>query len=1133
MRRITAALAALVTALGLVLVVTGPAEAAITAPGNGSVLRGNTTLSASGATSNGTACLSGTSARTRFFLVNSGGATVFSNEQTGTGAKSVSIDTHSYDNGSYTVRVEEVNRSGFLACSNSTNTSTSAVTIDNRFGITYNDPLSAPQNTTLSGITANIADLAPTGLTNLAGHTISFALTGGGSTSGVTNAAGNVTVNLPVSGPPRTAALTIGYAGSARWGSTGISRSFDVTKNATTTTLTQPATIVHGEFQSFTATVAKTNGTGTPTGSVQFTVDGSDFGAPVSVNGSGVATTPATDALSTGTHTVGAVYSGDANFLTSTAATRTATTVKADTTTQLNAAPTPTKFGQAVTFTATIGVVAPGVGAPTGGVQFNIDGAPFGTAVPLSGNTAQLTVSNLNAGNHDVEAVYNGDADFNPSSSAVVTHGVERADTNLSLSTSDATAVSGQPLSYTANVVSVAPGAGVPAGQVQFEVDGQPLGGPVTLVNGQATSPTTSMLVGSHNVTANYLGNSNYAGSDSAYTQVVTPAQTDIVLTSSQNPSVFGQGVTFRAEVSPQAPSSGDPTGAVRFRVNGVTVATPDMVGGVAEVTLSNLPVGTHAVVARYLSDSTEFLSGSEDSLSQQVNKAATSTALVSSAPSSVFGQPVTFTASVTVTAPGAGAPTGDIVFKDGSSVLATVPVNSAFQATLTTSALAVGQHAITATYSGDGSFLGSNASSTQTVQKASTSTVVTSSNNPALTGQPTTFSAAVTPVAPGAGDPSGTVLFTINGLPLGGQRPIVDGVATSPSFSALTPGTYKVKAQYSGDGNFFKSDGLLDQGSGQFASKGATTLGLTGPATAAYNAPVTFDVTVNAVAPANGKPSGVVRFWEGGELLGSSSLVPAGTNAATASFVTSTLSPGSHTVRAEYVGNFNFTGSENTTSVAVGRAPTTTGVASSVNPATFGDSVTLTATVNEQFPTVGEPTGSVTFSDGAAVLGTSAISTVGGQQVATLVVPGLSGGAHSITAAYSGDTAFAGSTSPVYTQQVAQQAVTLVAGSPVAGSPLGTRFGYVRARLTDADGDPLVGRTISFTNKPFGSRPAYHLCSAVTNASGLAECDYTVINIDPSTDGEDLLIDVNGTYHAHFAGSGDYQGAIAEGDLF
>lgn len=1144
-RRLTAALTALLIALGLTLVVAGSASASITAPGNGAIVAGNITVTDSGASNTGNFYCGDGDAILKVELVNSSNAVVATliNLTGGSaiGSESATLVTRNFPNGNYTLRstVRNIVKSGFggLGCGTSNNNTSSSIVIRNTVVVSYSGATTAPQNTSIP-VTVTIEDANVTGVM-IANAPVTVSLTGGGSVSGITNAAGQVTMNLPVAGPPRTGAtLTASMTGTSFYQANSTTRSFDVTKNPTTTTVAQPATVVHGQPISFTASVSPVNGTGTPGGTLQFKVDGNNFGAPVTMSG-GSATTPPSTSLSTGTHTVTAVYSGDSNFLASTSGAKTATIDKADTTTVLTANPNPTKYGQAVTFTATVGVVAPGAGTPTGGVQFNIDGQPFGTAIALSGSTATLTVSNLPAGNHDVEAVYNGDADFASSSSAEITQGVDKADTDLALSTSDATAVSGQSLTYTANVTAVAPGAGTPTGQVQFEVDGTPLGGPVTLSGGQATSPSTTLLVGSHHVTANYLGDANFGGSNNSYDQQVGAASTTTVASTSPNPSVFGQAVTLRAEVSVDGPGSGDPAGQVKFTVDGTDVYFAGVSNGVAETSVSTLAVGSHSVVATYLSSDANFLGSTADEVTQTVNKAATKTVVASSSPTSVFGQPVTFTATVSVTAPGAGAPSGTVTFTDGTTDLATVPVSSAtgFQATFTTGDLSVGQHAITATYSGDDSFLASNGSTSQTVLKAQTSTVVTSSNNPAQTGQSTVFTAVVSPVAPGAGNPTGTVLFTVNGLPLGGPRTVVAGVATSPAFSALSPGTYKVQAQYSGDGNFTKSTGLLDQGAGQNVTKGATTTELAAtPNPADYNAAVTFTATVKAVAPATGKPSGVVRFWEGGVLLGSVSLTPGGTGTATAQFVSSTLTTGAHAVRAEYVGNFNFTGSEATTSVDVNRVPTVTGIESSANPITYGDSVTLTAVVSKSLPAVGQPTGSVTFTEDGNVLGTATISTVSGRQVASVTVNGLHGGAHAIVATYGGDSTFAGSTSATFTQNVSRQATTMAAGAPsYAHDPdsIPAKSGYVRARLTDADGDPLSGRTIAFTNKPTAQRPAYLLCNAVTDANGIAECDYTVINIDGGLSGSDLLIDVNGAYDATFAGSADYSPSTDRGNLF
>jgi hypothetical protein len=89
---------------------------------------------------------------------------------------------------------------------------------------------------------------------------------------------------------------------------------------ATTTTVASSANpSMFGQSVTFTATVApNAAGSGTPTGTVQFQIDGTNFGSPVSLNG-GLATSPATSGLSASAHTVTASYSGDTNFSGSTA----------------------------------------------------------------------------------------------------------------------------------------------------------------------------------------------------------------------------------------------------------------------------------------------------------------------------------------------------------------------------------------------------------------------------------------------------------------------------------------------------------------------------------------------------------------------------------------------------------------------------------------------------------------------------------------------------------------------------------------------------------------------------------------------------------------------------------------------
>jgi hypothetical protein len=165
--------------------------------------------------------------------------------------------------------------------------------------------------------------------------------------------------------------------------------------------------------------------------------------------------------------------------------------------------------------------------------------------------------------------------------------------------------------------------------------------------------------------------------------------------------------VTFTATVSVTAPGAGTPTGTVTFMDGAATLGTGTVSGGVATFTTATLSVGHHNVTAVYGGDAS-FNGSSSTPVDQEVQKAETTTALTSSVNPSAVGQSVTFTATVTVAAPGAGTPTGTVSFKEGATTLGTGTVNGAGVATFTTAALAAGSHYITATFSGDGSFNGS-----------------------------------------------------------------------------------------------------------------------------------------------------------------------------------------------------------------------------------------------------------------------------------------------------------------------------------------------------------------------------------------------------------------------------------------
>lgn len=171
----------------------------------------------------------------------------------------------------------------------------------------------------------------------------------------------------------------------------------------------------------------------------------------------------------------------------------------------------------------------------------------------------------------------------------------------------------------------------------------------------------------------------------------------------------------------------------------------------------------------------------------------ASSTALVSGTNPSVFGQSVTFTATVTG---GSGTPTGTVTFFDGPTQIGTGTLNGSGVAIFSTSSLSVAAHNITATYGGNATYDPStSAVVSQTVNRANTTLALVSSVNPSAPGQSVTFTATIAADAPGAGTPTGTVTF-FDGVTQIGTGSLSSGTATF-STSTLTSGTHVITAQY------------------------------------------------------------------------------------------------------------------------------------------------------------------------------------------------------------------------------------------------------------------------------------------------------------------------------------------------
>ncbi len=790
-----------------------------------------------------------------------------------------------------------------------------------------------------------------------------------------------------------------------------------VNADNTTTTLAALTPSVVGQPVTFQATVAAVlPGVGIPTGTVFFFDDtGSGpvqlTGTGGTINGSGVASFTPANPLPAGANSITAEYGGTTNFNGSTSAAANQQVNAANTTTTLavgilvsgNLQTTSTVYGQPVTLQATVQPVAPGAGVPSGTVTFydNLVTGPIATASLNGSGVASVTLSNpLPVGSNSITAVYGATTSYNGSTSAPQTQVVNQSGTTVTVTSSAQlvsgttyTAVYSQPVTFTATVSPSGAGGGVPTGTVYFYADGSsvPLGSGTLNGSGQATFTTSSLAVNvlGHSIVASYGATTDFsAGFSPAITQEITQDHTNVALSSSTNPSVYSQPVTFTAVVTPAFPGTTIQTGTfVTFKDGTAAIGS----GAVnfnstnndyeASFTTSTLaPLISHSITASYPT-STNYIGSSSAPVAQVVNTASTTITLSSSTAfngteyTSVSGQPVTFTATVSA-APGTGVPAGFVeFFLDGSTTaLATVAVGSGGKASYTTSTLTVATHTITAKY------LTSNskeyqASSTaapliQQVQQDTVNVNVASSANPSVYGQAVTFTITVTPAAPGGGIPTGTLTQITNQTT--GQSLITAPLTLSGGKATLVIPQYVA------------------------AITAASESGTTVTITAANGFKAGESVIIAGISPSGYDGTFTVKTATAKQFTytATSGLGKAAVQSgASAAATNPALAFGINTIFVEYSGSTAFAGNGGTLSQGVFYGTTTT-LSSSENPAFQGDTVTFTATVA---PAASAPAGSpaanggiVTFYDGTAMLGTGSVSA----GTATLMTSNLALGA-------------------------------------------------------------------------------------------------------------------------------------------
>jgi uncharacterized protein (TIGR03437 family) len=780
-----------------------------------------------------------------------------------------------------------------------------------------------------------------------------------------------------------------------------------------------------------------------------------------------------------------------------------------------------------------------GIGRPVGTISF-YDGSTanlIGTSsqVDASGTaTIQISANNpplVNPliGNHNIIAVYNGfgipgslDANFATSTSPTSALAVGKTATTTAVVSSANPSVTGQVVTFTATITTTGFGA-APTGTVIFSLNGSPIGSSNVTVSGgisQATlvTPSTGVAAlpdGTLIISAAYSGDNNYNSSNSPLTagagalqQVVNKAPTTTVLSSNNNTSVVGQAVTLTATVTVNAPGGGVPTGTVTFynTVNGVPVALGSAqlvpAGGqnspnifIATLTLTQpLAQGQVILTASYSGDNNYLASNSNATpITQVVGKSAVTVSVNENLNPSIYGQPVTFTVTVAPVPPGTGTPTGTATFFDGVNQITQGMALVGGQVTFTTT-LAPGTHAIAVAYSGDANFSTYiSGAISEIVNKIPSSISLTTNAVTAVASQVLTFTAQISPTPPaGVAFPTGQVAFFDGSTQIGvGQ--LSSGVATV-STAALSTGLHYISAVYQGDTNWTGATSAFVPETITLAQTNVLIVSSVNPSV--YGQAVTFNVGVGVAFPGTVPASGQVQLYDNTVAIGAPATV---SNNGTVAISIGTLAPGTHNIIAQYIGNPSFAGaSSSSLTQTVNKAPTVTTLAALPNSSTSNEQVSMTAVVTVPSPGSGVPTGSVQFMNATSntVIGTAPLTVIGGVYTATISTTQLNqaGSPLLLTAAYSGDANFAGSTSPAQQQSVfgTEIAVTNAAGyTGLNFSPDGAAAIFVDNLISTT----LVANTLPLPNSLGGVTVTITDSTGVTTQAALYFVSPTQIN--------------------------------------
>src|SRR6202522_1712276 len=625
----------------------------------------------------------------------------------------------------------------------------------------------------------------------------------------------------------------------------------------------------------------------------------------------------------------------------------------------------------AVTITATVSWTGTGSAPTASDVTIGGNGpSSYGPTSCTAGSGDSLTCSAIytpttadGPGSYNETASFSGDGNYSAASSSQTSNfSITSASAGTVVTSSGSPSTYGQPVTFTATIsgqngnVKSRIKQHVVTGTVAWSAN---TGCGTTTVSsgnpGVATCTTSTLAVGTDNVTANYSGDSNHSASSGSFSQSVNQATSSISV-SSVSPAAEDYGSTAPVAITAQLSWSGSGSAPT---ASDVSISGSGLSGSLGSTTCGSpssdtltcsatyTPSGTDApgsyTFSAAFSGDTNYSSSSSSQTSNFTINSATSTTGVTSSPNpSTYAQQVVFTATINgengnvkgrITRNGvkqhvitgtvswsANTGCGTTAVTSGNPGVATCTTSSATR-------LPVGNDTVTATYSGDANHGGSQGSERQTVQGGIPTTISVTSVSPSsedfAADAPVTISAELTWTGIGKAPTASDVTISGNGNGTYGATTCaarsgdtITCQATYTPTNADVAGSYNETAAFSGDANYAASNSTQTGNFTINAATSTTAVGSSGsPST--YGQSVTFTATINGE---NGDVKGAVSkrgvkrndvtgpvTWSGNTGCGTTTVTSG--NPGIASCTTSSLAGGTDSVTATYSGDSNHGG--------------------------------------------------------------------------------------------------------------------------------------------------------------------------------------------------------------------------------